>query len=702
MRTRLRHAAVVAALIAATTFASTAFGQPVTSDVFAGMTSGEVDGVPNIRISFNLPVRYLSHTPNNRGDSIHVQFFPVIVADAGAPEYFRRESLQLPRDLPVSIEEVIYDGVVGGRPVLDVQLGETLDFEVRQGEDLRSIVIAFPSERAELSAEAATATVPVADPAGVGSERVTEMLEEGRRAMTAGEYDRAALIYTKVLAHADGDAAMEAQELLGLARERKGQRAHAKAEYEAYLERYPDSEGARRVRQRLDALVTARVEPPAARRVDPPETKPIDFETFGSAYVGYRKQNLYPRGEPTLLADSSLFTDVHVEARLRTDRYTFRGQYTGGYRYEFLEGGSDESRINSMFIEAEDHPNRLTGFVGRRSRGSSGILGRFDGFGVDWGVTERWKVGATAGLPVDSGDPNSFQTDRVFAGLHLDVLKFAEKVNAQVYAIGQWDKGLTDRVAIGTEVHYFDQGKFAAAFLDYDVYFQELNLAQLIGNWQVTKTTLLTTFLAYRLVPALTLQNALQGQGAEDLEDLRGDFSQSEMKELARDRTAHTTTLSFGVNQFLTNEIQLSADFTASDYSGTRSSENVDGIDGTGFEFSYAAQLVWNDFLRTAGIGVVGLRYFDGSDFDFLTGSIDGRFPITRDLRVNPRLRANYRTGNGAGDTFSLIPSLRLDYRIWNLNFDAEVGGEWLRPLKNSTAKERTGYSISVGVRYDY
>ncbi len=58
--------------------------------------------------------------------------------------------------------------------------------------------------------------------------------------------------------------------------------------------------------------------------------------------------------------------------------------------------------------------------------------------------------------------------------------------------------------------------------------------------------------------------------------------------------------------------------------------------------------------------------------------------------------------GGGAGDIFTLIPSLRFDYRIWKLSFDAEIGGEWLLPMNSSPAGEGLGYSISVGLRYDY
>jgi hypothetical protein len=238
--------------------------------------------------------------------------------------------------------------------------------------------------------------------------------------------------------------------------------------------------------------------------------------------------------------------------------------------------------------------------------------------------------------------------------------------------------------------------------VDYDVYFQELNLAQLVGNWQVRPTTLLTTFLSYRTVPTMMTQNALHGQAADEISDLLGSLSASEVKQLAKDRTAHSTTLNFGVNQDLSRQLQLAVDFSAMDYSGTGDSGGISGIEGTGFEFSYGAQLIWNDLIKPAGIGVLGLRFFDGSRNDLLTATLDGRYPITRRLRANPRLRADSRMENGSADDFLLLPSLRFDYRIWKLNFDAEIAGEWRLPLGSGGPGKRWRYSMTFGVRYDY
>ena len=80
--------------------------------------------------------------------------------------------------------------------------------------------------------------------------------------------------------------------------------------------------------------------------------------------MGYRRESFYPDEEPSLVVDSTLFTDVHLETRLRTDRFTVRTKLAGGYRHEFLDGGSGETRTNALFVEAEDHVLGLDGWIG--------------------------------------------------------------------------------------------------------------------------------------------------------------------------------------------------------------------------------------------------------------------------------------------------------------------------------------------------
>ena len=79
--------------------------------------------------------------------------------------------------------------------------------------------------------------------------------------MTDKDYGGAVRLYTKILQQPDNQYSQDSLEYLGLARERNGQLAQAKMVYRSYLERYPEGEGAARVKQRLAVLLTASKQP---------------------------------------------------------------------------------------------------------------------------------------------------------------------------------------------------------------------------------------------------------------------------------------------------------------------------------------------------------------------------------------------------------------------------------------------------------
>jgi tetratricopeptide (TPR) repeat protein len=94
------------------------------------------------------------------------------------------------------------------------------------------------------------------DPA-LPPETLKSMMAEARAAMSARDYPKAIGLLTKLQRQPEFPDRSKAQELLGLARERSGQLAHAKAEYEEYLRRYPQGEAAERVAFRLKILRAA-------------------------------------------------------------------------------------------------------------------------------------------------------------------------------------------------------------------------------------------------------------------------------------------------------------------------------------------------------------------------------------------------------------------------------------------------------------
>jgi hypothetical protein len=355
--------------------------------------------------------------------------------------------------------------------------------------------------------------------------------------------------------------------------------------------------------------------------------------------------------------------------------------------------------VSSLFLGFEQPEGGWLASLGRRTRSSGGVLGRYDG--VELGYRgERWGLALLGGMPVDSSRWTGFETDRFLGGVSLKLGTFFEALDVELYGVAQSASGLLDRAAVGGELRFFRPGLYAVAFLDYDAYYRSLNLVQLTGSWQATASTTLTAYFDHRNLPFLTTRNAVQGQtgGLGSLESL---FSTSEIESLAEDRTARGTSFSLGVTQTLRPRLQATFDFSAADFTGTETSGGVEGFESTPFEFSYLAQLLANDVVVPGDLGVVSLRYYDGSRSDVLTAGLQARAPITSALRLNPRFYTIYQRSRTAQDLVALRPSLRFDYRLWKLAFDAEGGVEWSKSLE-SGPEQPWGWFVMGGIRYDF
>lgn len=648
----------------------------------------------DVTIDFNVPVQVRRHSPAERGATVHVQV--ALLALPSAPP--TRESLNVPSNAPVPLEAIRYEAQAGDFSMLEVRFTREVQFEVLQGRDLRSVVV-----RVKADAKRAAETNAAAPPLAPADARSLALVSEGRRALTGGEFERAALLFQEVLAQPESDMTPEALEYLGLARERKGQLAHAKAAYQEYLERFPEGDGAQRVHQRLDALITASAQPIPPRRVVRSERRvsSLDLESFGSAYVGYHYAAQSVDGQGSETFDNSLFTDLYADSRLRLPSTVLRAQFSGGYRHQFASGaGGDETDVGSLFFSFEQPEGGLSGSLGRRARSTGGVLGRYDGAELAYRGGETWQVGVLGGVPVDSSRFTGFETDRFLAGINAELGTFFDSLDVDLFAVGQSANGLLDRAAFGGELRYFREGLFAAAYLDYDAYFTSLNVAQVTANWLATPSTTLTAFFDYRNVPFLTTRNAVQGQvgGLSALEDV---FSTSQIHSLAEDRTAHATSLNLGISQVVLPRLQLAFDFTTSDFSGTDTSGGVDGFEGTGWEFAYLAQAIGTDLVVPGSIEVLSLRYFDGSAGDTVTVGLQARAPITSALRINPRFYTIYQTGSSTQDVVALRPSLRFDYRWWSLSFDVEGGYQWGKTLSGQETQPE-GFFLTGGIRYDF
>ena len=549
---------------------------------------------------------------------------------------------------------------------------------------------------------------PVASIPALSQERLQRIMAEANERFTAGDYSRAIQLYTKVTLLPENESSQHALEYLGLSRERKGQLAHAKSIYEKYLVHYPQGEGTDRVRQRLAGLLTARKDIPEKLRKASTSKDEHQWSFFGGLSQFYYRDENIPQedDEDNLVTRSMLSSDLNMEGRLRAKDYDARLRFTGGYDVDFLNDGDGGSRLSQMFMSASHRILGLSSRLGRQSSSTGGILDRFDGGILSYQAFPILKANIVFGFPVDSTSDTNVDTDKYFYGVNFDLGTIADHWNFNLFAIQQEVDSLTDRQAIGSEVRYLDDTKSFFGLVDYDTYFDSLNTLLLVINWNLPDQTNINLRYDYRSSPILTLSNALIGQDADTIDDLKNIYSTNEMKQLAKDRSSTSQLLTLGGSRPLHEKLQLTGDITVSHISSTDESGGVDAIPSTGYEYFYNIQFVGSNLIKTGDIAILGVRYSDTSTSNTITGNLNTRYPINTAWRINPRIRADYRRNNSNdGSRFTLSPIMRLEYRLTRrLRFEIEGGGEWMTTYDEASDTERQDLNWFVfgGYRWDF
>lgn len=535
-------------------------------------------------------------------------------------------------------------------------------------------------------------------------EKTAALMEEARQAISKDDNNRAIQLYTKVLQYPYNPYRQDALEFLGVARERKGQLAHAIKEYKRYLSLYPEGEGAERVKQRLSGLTTASKTPrKSTRRAErKKESKPWDI--FGGFSQFYRRDENTTDDTGSTVTQSGLTSDLDITARKRADTYDLQSRFTGSYQNDFLDDGpGNENSVSSLYFDANAKRAGVSMRLGRQSRNTGGVLGRFDGLLLGYKVTDWMTLNAVGGFPVFS-TRDGFHTDRYLYGLSTDLGSFANAWDFNAFIIEQSVESVVDRRAVGGEARYFDPVRSLLTFVDYDILYDSLNTFIFLGTWTLPDRTTINATFDYRNSPLLTTSSALQGQSAGSIDDLLDSLTKDEIQELAKDRTGHSTTVTLGASHPFSEKIQLSSDVTVSEQSGTKASGGVEAIPDTGKEYFYNVQLIGSSLFKSGDTSILGTRYSDTSTAKIYTLSLDNRYPATREWRINPRVRLDYRENDNDGSNqWTALPSLRIDYR-WRrrYRFEIEGGKEWTRRDFTDRTEDSSSYYLSAGYRIDF
>ncbi len=561
---------------------------------------------------------------------------------------------------------------------------------------------------------------------------IDALIAEARTALKQNNLQLAIAKLKKAVQLPENSRSPEARELLGVAYQKDKQPEAAKAVYQDYLHRYPSGEGTMGVKQRLMAMETADAPPSERLRVatigptgipgSPESVGPQSaggrsyWSVSGSLSTTYIRDDSYSvNRDPTQALNLNSTQEDHqthqntVLSAFDLSAVWGDGNTKSTFRFSGTEqerfGDSDKSLagVNALYLDTSVRDWNSTFRIGRQSRNTGGVLGRFDGAVFSYQYNPLWGFSAVGGSPVEMSYDMPFKEDRYFYGGSINFGPY-HGFDGDVYAIEQRDRTYLDRQAIGTELRYNDFTKSAFVTIDYDTHFNEIDAAIFTGTWTMPDKSIFRVAADYRKAPYLTTWNAIQGSPYATLYDLLKVYTQAQVQQMALDRTSTYQSSTVGYTRQITDKIQLNLDATQAHIGGTISSYLVNGTPDMGDEYYYGAQLVGNSLFTDGDLYTASIRYSDLKESQNFAGDVSARYPITQDLRVQPRFVGGYTTGKNANyDEYTVLPSLLIDY-FWqkDVNFEVEVGNRWTWRTQGTMQTNESEFLVTAGIRWDF
>lgn len=723
----------------------------------------ETPTAAEIHIVFNTRALYLRHTPSEQGDLIRVFLdFP----DLGRSRPFARElASSPPSDLIPKFTVTFPDQATNG---LSIRFAKPVRFRVSQREitSYSRIVISVkrdkavapppivPEVKAPPSATPPTITgmnelldIPPFRP-GMSTEKYADdLMKLARAALTSGDNEKAVQVYNALLNLPPNKQSQEAQELVGVARERNGETSKAKAEYEHYLKAYPDGEGAVRVQQRLAALAEVNAQIAQGKTGGKARKKIDEMRVYGSVYEyyygGYSQTKITDKVANSTTNinshDQSLLQSAFdVTGRYRKDEYDNKLVVRGTQSYDLLATSDirrNVSRLRALYYEHSSQDSYLVR-VGRQPGNQGGVLDfRFDGAWVRYtAVPQFLNVNLLAGQPRQFSlssnyvpdDPRNFRADlnRYFYGMNVDIGPIGPAWSGNLYYINQMVNGVVDRRAVGTELRYAANGKNAFGLIDYDVSYNVLNVAMLNGTW-VTEGTTYTVLADHRRTPYLQTTNALFGTPNATFETINT-TNESLLREQAKAVTATSDLFLAGVLHAVTKDWQLGGDVRLNRISGTGATNclvilpgtstlfldpnattdaacSLQALPGTGNIWTYTAQVIGANFPFESTTFVANASYITSPAYRGQSLTLNSLARLGQQLQFDTFVLLYHQKDSFGVELYRVTPTVRIDYRFFDSWTFEGTGGYEKTLTESSTQKDSTSRQFFYfGIRWDF
>lgn len=596
-----------------------------------------------------------------------------------------------------------------------------------------------PPAAAAPAAQAASASAGAVPPVAASPEldaRAEALMRRARAAYDAQRWTEAVEVLNQLLEMPPSRHTRDAQELVGMAHLRRGDAVRARAEFDTYLQLFPQGEGSDRVRRERAAL-PALPPPPVVTAAAPAVDKEVTLS--GSTSLTYYGGNGQVRsrdfqdspiaglpqvaGDPQLSSDRTrqLYGDVDINWRRRNadvdQRFVFRDSYTA----DLDRSDKSKNRLTALYF---DHKSPAGGWglkVGRQSPTGGGVMSRFDGVQATMTVRPRVKLGLVAGDPTD----RFFDSRRRFVGVSADADRLPGGFGAGVYAIQQRIDGEIDRRALGLELRWFQGGATVFSQFDYDTVIRGLNTATVQGTLVMADNTVLNAMYDRRALTTLALGNALTfGDPANPsvlfrrIQDKLATTTLDALRDQVKRTTPMVTQAQLGITKPWTRNWQTAASVQLTNTGAIPPVPDVAGFENgrpaTGNIITTSAQLIGLNLYSARDTHVLSTSFISSPALHGVLVAYNNSSFLAEVWQLEPTLQY-YRDRTDSGSrSRRWTPGLRFTYRGWQRlalesNLSYELGRasrqtpDPAKPGAMITTEESTNrVTYSLGARYEF
>ena len=710
----------------------------------------EMGETANIKLHFIAPIRYERTLAMKNGDiRIYVKLRNIKPDDPR----LTREVLDSPPSDIIWPFTVTY-------PELDSSLtvsflGKKLRYRVRAGKDGRSINIFTGVAKQERQSESIVKPALVVPPVAAvalpdvvqgdtsGDKILTpedieleakNLLAIATSALKVNQIDKSVATLNKLLNLPPNTHTQAAQKLMGEAREKNGELAKARAEYELYLKLYPKAGDVREVKARLAKLPKSNAEKRLKGEPSKAEQKTLEEKL---QITGGISQNYFwgtthtdtfaidgAGNTSTFSSDntdqSQLITSIDLTARKRTETLDSRVVLREYNRQNFLQGQNNENRWNALYLEQGARDRKFMYRLGRQSGSWGGLPGRFDGLTAGYSLNQNWRVNVAAGTPVEYFSGGWDQGDRMtFSSLNIELTHLPHEWSGSAYLLYQGQGqlypksgGIHDRAVLGMEAHYFEQRKNYTMQIEYDKIFKKFNLATFQGNWTRESGENYYLMLDHRRSPPLAFN--MQGQFSQSVKEVinSGVISSNTLRDNAIAMSMISNMAAVGVSHQVHPKLRVSTDFRLSnsggtgDYTTTPTSTSTaiqPGAPGSGNQYALSIQAMGNNLLFENDLGIANVTFTksDTTKGQSLTFSQVNTFNSR--WRMDLSLMLYRQTDIADTKQTQIRPSMTVNYRLnkqWN--FVGEGGIEQYKTASSNSDDKTLRKYVYFGYRWNF